>query len=258
MQWLPKKEIQISGTGLSLVMGIAPSLHINIPQFVRWIGFFIGMIMIVGPWIKIYFDNNKEQLLGSLWKVILIIFGVACIASEAWYFGPHTSELNEHPETQAYENKKENKREVGDSKTETPNALGPFAGLTNSQLRERTIAFTHTIIDFENSYEVVFYRIIDFRNLSNEQVADRMNLIREKNDAHVAAFRSKYRTEAITIREEIKRRFNGKLPEFPVSPPFVHAIPTLGMQIFEGPILSGPHPISAGADLLDFWASQLP
>jgi len=77
-------------------------------------------------------------------------------------------------------------------------------------------------------------------------------------DAHLAEFKQKYRPEAVVIRDELINRFGGKLPTFPAMGSIGNITVFEGSLIFDSPILSGPYPIAAGADLLDFWASRLP
>jgi hypothetical protein len=80
----------------------------------------------------------------------------------------------------------------------------------------------------------------------------------ERVASHNKEFMQKYRSEAVILREEIQDRLGGTLPKFPTTSIEGTITNNLGNQIFEGPLLSGPHPVAAGADLLEYWAGQLP
>jgi hypothetical protein len=48
------------------------------------------------------------------------------------------------------------------------------------------------------------------------------------------------------------------LPSPPATHPFGEMAITMGRDIFEGANLAGANPVEAGADLLEYWARQLP
>jgi hypothetical protein len=152
-----------------------------------------------------------------------------------------------------------NKREVAVVATMTPS--GPLAGLTNAQLRERTMQFAAEIRDFEAAHTQQERRLMDQDWARRDQGPARpsaysTNLL-ERSAQYQGAFNKRYRSEAVTLRDELKKRLNG-LPTFPTTSPLGRIVAVAGVQIFEGSTLAGAGPISSGADLLEFWANQLP
>jgi hypothetical protein len=143
---------------------------------------------------------------------------------------------------------------------------GPLAGLTNAQLRERTLAFVQTLRGVEDEHEANESRLLDeqWSNTRHSQNAAAPvgrpysdGLIARSN-AYAKEFMQKYRSDAVIIREEIQSRLGGVLPKFPATSAVGKITEDNGTQIFEGPLLAGTHPISAGADLLEYWAKQIP
>jgi hypothetical protein len=89
MHWFPK--IQISGTGLTLVTAIAPSLGISLPQFLRWGIFALGVFMIIWPIVPaIYSDAKRRGRMPAL--IGMVIFGLPFIGCAIWYFWPSQPE----------------------------------------------------------------------------------------------------------------------------------------------------------------------
>lgn len=153
------------------------------------------------------------------------------------------------------------------SKTVTEERPGPLAGLTNSQLRERTIAFAQSLRDLQGRYDsesnqMQFQSWVRRRSTSDEN--EKLAMSREEEaqsmllrDKLEMDFRNKYRSDGLVLREELRKRLK-TLP-----------MPTAGTntdvvrrqfysQIFDKPFLSGPSPLSGAADLLEYWAKLLP
>jgi hypothetical protein len=71
MRWSPK--IQVSGTGLALVSGLAPTLGIEAPYFVRFIGTVIGLAMIAWPGAVFLLGILRQQ--SEMWLIIGMFVG---------------------------------------------------------------------------------------------------------------------------------------------------------------------------------------
>jgi hypothetical protein len=180
----------------------------------------------------------RKRVSGPFLVMALGIF-IVC-AGAAWHFWPNSDPEQTNDKIQG--------------------ALpGPLAGLTNAQLRERAISFVQTLRDFENTFDKEERRLGDDQWVASSQPSidqeERQKQFRlysqsliNRRAAHVFEFKSKYRADAVIIREEIQRRLGGRLPEFPSTSHEGMITSTLGRQIFESPLLTGPHPISAGGN----------
>lgn len=65
MHWWPK--IQVSGTGLALVSGLAPTLGIPVPYWLRAVGFVVGLCMLGYPivaWLIAVFSSHRRHKTG--------------------------------------------------------------------------------------------------------------------------------------------------------------------------------------------------
>jgi hypothetical protein len=83
MHWLSR--VQISGAGLTIVTGIAPSLGITLPQFVRWSIFALGALMILWPLIQaVHNDARRRRRVLSL--IGMNVSGLAFAGCAVWYF----------------------------------------------------------------------------------------------------------------------------------------------------------------------------
>jgi hypothetical protein len=99
------------------------------------------------------------------------------------------------------------------------------------------------------------------RSLTNE--ADKKAEFQAENAREMALsdqketeFRNRFRSDAIILREEFRSRLK-TLP--PQTERFAGAPKkSPDTQIFDKPFLTGPSPLSGGADLLEYWAKQLP
>jgi hypothetical protein len=144
---------------------------------------------------------------------------------------------------------------------------GPLAGLTNAQLKERAIALANDLRRLESDYDsrrrqLSYESFARLRKLpTDEAKSAEFHAENEREmklgDEKEAAFRTRYRSDAIILREELERRLNAlPMPEnrrFPGAPP----LPP-DQTIFDMPMLVGVAPLSGGADLLEYWAKQLP
>src|SRR5271166_760986 len=82
MHWWPK--IQVSGTGLALVSGFAPTLGIEIPYAFRAIGCAVGVFMIASPFLDLLRCATR------MWLILGMIAGAILFAgcAIAFYLGP--------------------------------------------------------------------------------------------------------------------------------------------------------------------------
>jgi hypothetical protein len=146
-------------------------------------------------------------------------------------------------------------------------APGPLANLTNAQLRERAISIAQGLRQLQNSYNTQRTQLsLDnfgkMRTLTNdfERHAELQAEIAQStalNNQMETEFRNRFRSDAIILRDEFRTRLNPlPLPRFQV---FTDA-PSMpaDTQIFDKPFLAGPDPLAGGADLLEYWAKQLP
>ncbi len=158
------------------------------------------------------------------------------------------------------------------SETGALNAIfpGPLAGLTNAQLRERTLTFVQNLRalgeqwereDRELSERQWMGRRRDWQNLSEDektkQFWEHSNKITALQAKFDGEFRRKYSSDAVIIRDELKARV-GTLPDPPIDRPIGNAINTVGHTMFDGRLAMGHNGVEAGARLLEFWASRLP
>jgi hypothetical protein len=79
LHWFPR--IQASGTGLALMSGFGPTLHIEIPYAVRLLAFSVGGVMLVWPFIDFIAEKirskRKTLISGVMASVVLIAAGLA-------------------------------------------------------------------------------------------------------------------------------------------------------------------------------------
>jgi hypothetical protein len=84
--------IEVSGTGLSLVTSIGPTLGIPIPEFIRWPLFGAGVLMVLGPTILAIWRGVKKT--GSMISLAgMIVSALALIGFTAWHFWPSLAEI---------------------------------------------------------------------------------------------------------------------------------------------------------------------
>jgi len=142
---------------------------------------------------------------------------------------------------------------------------GPLASLSNPLLRERAIAMAQGLRHLEQEYQSkrkqLSYENFELRrSLASE--TDRSTNWHNENRRSMALtdemegeFRDKYRSDVIILRDEFRVRLKLlPMPEgrYPNGLPF-----RPDLQIFDKPFLTGPDPLSGGADLLEYWAKQL-
>jgi hypothetical protein len=140
---------------------------------------------------------------------------------------------------------------------------GPLASLSNPLLRERAIAMALRNLEqeYQSKRNQLSYEGFGRRRSMTE--ADKTADWHAENARTIALmdemqgeFRNKFRADVIILRDEFSERLKplpmpeGRYPNgMPVRP---------DMQIFDKPYLAGPDPLSSGADLLEYWAKQLP
>jgi hypothetical protein len=142
---------------------------------------------------------------------------------------------------------------------------GPLASLSNPLLRERAIAMAERLRYLEQEYQSkrnqLSYEGFGRRRTMTE--ADKTADWHAENARTIALmdemqgeFRNKFRSDAMILRDE----FSARLKSLPMPegryPNGMTVRPD--MQIFDKPFLAGPDPLSGGADLLEYWAKQLP
>jgi pimeloyl-ACP methyl ester carboxylesterase len=143
----------------------------------------------------------------------------------------------------------------------------PLSNLTNAQLRERTITIAQGLMQLQDEYHTMQTQALlasfqKMRTLTNE--ADRRADCQARSEQQIALgnqmgteFRNRFRTEVIILREELRARL--KVLPSPKTQPFPGGpMVTPDQQIFDKPFLTGPGPLSGGADLIEYWAKQLP
>jgi hypothetical protein len=144
----------------------------------------------------------------------------------------------------------------------SPISLPPFGGLTNSQLKERTISTANQMRTFEGRYKgkidkllVGYQRPSDMKDRAaswaarnGEQAAMHANMETE--------FRNSFRPEAMVLRDELLRRL-GAYPPAPADG-LAAAAMFSGKGVLDTGMLAGSSPISAAADLLEMMARGLP
>ena len=144
---------------------------------------------------------------------------------------------------------------------------GPLAGLTNSQLRERTISFAQSLLALENSSQQERNRLMaeHFAKSRLLQSREEQTAEFESFNAQItllyqqqtAEFHSKYRPDAVILYEELQRRL-GSLPDPPATTVIGRSTTMIGRNVLEGSNLAGPYPLATAAGLLEYWASRLP
>lgn len=150
----------------------------------------------------------------------------------------------------------------GLSPRHTSPLVGPLAGLTNSQLRERSIVTANEMRAFEGVRKakiskllVGYERPADLKDraaswaaMNGEHAAMRTNMETE--------FRISLRPEALVLRDELLKR----LGAYPPAPSDGLALGDLisGRGVLDTGMLAGVSPISAAADLLEAMARDLP
>jgi len=143
----------------------------------------------------------------------------------------------------------------------------PLAALTNTQLREKTIAFAQTLRDFETKFtnedeailqeEQSAFRPGESKEESRQRFFATAKKLLELDNKERNDFMNNYRTDALILRDELKKRL-GELPYPSTTSGMGTGWYGEGDQIFEGPLLTGAYPITVGANLLEYWAAQLP
>lgn len=156
--------------------------------------------------------------------------------------------------------------QVDNVAVEPPSVARPLANLTNAQLRERAITVAQGLRVLEDEYDA------KRSNLSRDSYVKKKQLTtKEEKDAEWEAyirqssalgdaldleFKNRFRSDAIILREEFLARL--KTLPVPQPRPFFPPIGAVDTEIFEKPFLAGNHPLSRGADLIEYWAKQLP
>jgi predicted membrane channel-forming protein YqfA (hemolysin III family) len=144
----------------------------------------------------------------------------------------------------------------------SPSEHRPLGGLTNAQLRERARSLAKSLRAFQDAADHTLSQILLERYTKSAAGEDQTTVWHESvtkqqqffNDL-TSEFAEKYLNEAVTVRNELKIRL-GTLP-MPSDDVVGRAKAGVGLPVFDG-LLTGPHPASEAAALLEYWASQLP
>jgi hypothetical protein len=144
---------------------------------------------------------------------------------------------------------------------------GPLAGLTNTELRERATSVARSWRAVEERYDKNVARALEEHRArlakltTDEQRKEEFErgsseLTRMSRELH-AEFGAQYQAEAAVIANEFARRLDDSQLIPPPNYPGGRISFTVGQDVFNGRI-SGLHPLSSAANLLDFWATKLP
>jgi hypothetical protein len=143
----------------------------------------------------------------------------------------------------------------------------PLAGFTNDQLRERATSVARSWRAVEERYDKNVARALEEHRArlakltTDEQRKEEFErgsteLTRMSRELH-AEFGARYQAEAAVIANEFARRLDDSQLIPPANYPGGRIAFTVGQDVFNGRI-SGLHPLSSAANLLDFWATKLP
>ena len=224
------------------------------PESLLWKGLLYGGIYVLLVCAFLIFLDMRTPFRERQRMIPLIgmvVFGLAFIGCLGWYNFPreNVSHESEQPKLEP--------------------AKGPLAGLTNTQLRERALALVASMREVDKLHSDE-----ELREMNEEFLRDRLNPvpIEERREEHIrngslkmqksqkyfADFKARFRTDAVLLRDEIKVRLGGTLPDFPSdAPDKPSAINFQKNEIFQG-MLVNSFGIQAGADILEYWARQLP
>lgn len=144
---------------------------------------------------------------------------------------------------------------------------GPLAGLTNAELRERAASVARNWRTVEERYDKNVAQALDDHRArlaklsTDEQRKEEFErgsaeLTRMSRDLH-AEFGAQYQAEAAVIAAEFTRRLDDPDLIPPASYPGGRIAFMVGQDVFNGRI-SGLHPLSSAANLLEYWAMKLP
>jgi hypothetical protein len=245
--------ITFVGIGITLVLALPPPWWLKMPPILVRIGLLAGLGLIIFGGAITFMGIWPETLRPRLMPVLLMSTGLfIVVAGAVWFFkiDPKHNLLGPPGPT--------NKHDVV--------STNPLAGLTNAQLRERAISFAQSLRAFEATFQASDRALADnCRNSAKlstlEERAKAWNSCADQSEqrrAHfVGEFKNKFRADAVILREALKLKL-GVLPDPPTTHPFGLAAVMAGRDAFEGALLTGPAPVSAGADLLEYWAKQLP
>jgi hypothetical protein len=145
--------------------------------------------------------------------------------------------------------------------------VGPMAGLTNAQLRERAASVAQSWRLAEERYDKSVAEALEqhrarLAKLSTDEQRRQefergsAELTRMSRELH-AEFGAQYQAEAAIIANEFARRLDGTQLVPPANYPGGRIALTVGQDVFNGRI-AGLHPLSSAANLLEYWATKLP
>jgi hypothetical protein len=131
--------IFLCGCGMNMIAVAGPLAFPDAPIIVWRVVLGLGtLVTILSAAFLIYEYRHLSRSPRVIPLVGMIVFGLGFCVCAIWYFWP-----SEGPSVADAQHKQSSE----------PNKPGPLAGLTNTQLRERTLAFVVTLRDFENKHE---------------------------------------------------------------------------------------------------------
>jgi len=143
----------------------------------------------------------------------------------------------------------------------------PLAGLTNAQLREKTIIIASGLrkLEQDNSAKQIILLSDQSREMREAKTDDeKKNIWRKYNDLlfslsdqKLNIYRSDYKADVLIVKDELEERL-GSLPMPKSKTPFEKALYVNYQDTFQGTVLAGAAPLEQAANLLIYWAKQLP
>jgi hypothetical protein len=222
-------KIQASGTGLTLLSSFAPTLGIEIPYVLRLIGVAIGIVMLM--WPVIIWMADHIRWLGKMWLIAGVTIGGIVFLVCAVALLPLLASVKEKA------------------------APGPLAGLSNSQLRAKTVAIAKEMREFESDFRLKVMLVDVGRPQPIEQKAmqaelnERERLRSQIRQQEVTEYRNRFHVEGTQVLDELVVR----VPTKPTDDELKYKIGALRHGN-----LAGPAPIADAADYLERLANKLP
>jgi hypothetical protein len=193
------------GLAVAVILCLLPFVT-PMPKPVAWAGIAAAVVVMLGELLPI-------ERRPSIWVVLFFTGGVMAIAAAVYLYVAPPQEVRS----------------------------AALAGLTNAQLRERTITFAQTI----RSFETEFKRGMPYPTARNRE--GYLTEFMEWSGKEAEIWRNQYRVEAIELATELQFRL--KEPS-----------PVSGKPGYIGLVtrnLAGPTPISDVADYLEGFARRL-
>jgi hypothetical protein len=228
------------------ILSVAANVAAGAIGPIDMIGYVFSLLVVV-----VLLNNWLSKRTGPSWKKIQMIFGflVMCTGCGIGIYGMHI---------------------LASGKTQlspTASVPSPFTGLSNPQLRMRTVTLARALRDLENPYD---QKINDLGSQSyfGSTPEERAIRAQERNAAIVrtmsektSEYRKHYHIETNQIYEELCRRLN----LLPADPANIATLPQtgltqreyLGITVMRTGMMAGSRPMNLVADTLERLASAL-